>query len=186
MKPRRPIPISGRASRSLRPSSMSQATPSASASSRRSSMPSPPCIERAGLASPEGTPADIWARGFAETYRTELRPEASGRAREIVTANADFYDRMADLSRQAGNIAGFVAATAMGWKGSVGGPAYQGGIHIRRRRLLCRLEDRAPQRPEDHALAMAAAPSRPRRPSAVAAAPVAWRNKIAVRVRIAV
>lgn len=48
-------------------------------------------------ASPESTPADIWAQGFAETYRTELRPEASGRAREIVTANADFYDRIASL-----------------------------------------------------------------------------------------
>ena len=48
-------------------------------------------------ASPEDTPTDIWTRGFAETYRTELRPEASGRAREIVMANADFYDRIADL-----------------------------------------------------------------------------------------
>jgi hypothetical protein len=54
---------------------------------------------RTSLASapPESTPADIWTRGFAETYRTELRPEASGRAREIVMANADFYDRIAGL-----------------------------------------------------------------------------------------
>lgn len=54
---------------------------------------------RAALASapPGSTPADIWARGFVETYRTELRPEASGRAHEIVAANADFYDGAARL-----------------------------------------------------------------------------------------
>lgn len=54
---------------------------------------------RAALASaPAGSsPADIWTRGFAETYRTELRPEAQGRAREIVAANAAFYEDMAGL-----------------------------------------------------------------------------------------
>ncbi|WP_162918375.1 hypothetical protein [Taklimakanibacter deserti] len=54
---------------------------------------------RAALASaPQGSaPADIWARGFAETYRTELRPEAPERARAIVAANADFYDGVAGL-----------------------------------------------------------------------------------------
>jgi hypothetical protein len=39
----------------------------------------------------------IWQRGFAETYRTELRPEASGRAGEIVAANAQFYRDAARL-----------------------------------------------------------------------------------------
>ena len=54
---------------------------------------------RAALASvPSGTPPEeAWTRGFAETYRTELRPEASGRAHEIVAANADFYIEMANL-----------------------------------------------------------------------------------------
>jgi hypothetical protein len=54
---------------------------------------------RAALASapPGSTPADIWVQGFAETYRTELRPEASQRAREIVAANASFYEEVARL-----------------------------------------------------------------------------------------
>jgi len=54
---------------------------------------------RAALASapPESAPADIWARGFAETYRTELRPEAPERAHAIVAANAGFYDDVAGL-----------------------------------------------------------------------------------------
>jgi hypothetical protein len=42
-------------------------------------------------------PADIWAQGFVETYRTELRPEGSERAREIVAANRSFYEDMARL-----------------------------------------------------------------------------------------
>ncbi len=48
---------------------------------------------RAALASaPSGTdPLETWQCGFAETYRTELRPEAGHRAGEIVAANKDFY-----------------------------------------------------------------------------------------------
>ena len=54
---------------------------------------------RAALATapPGSAPADIWTQGFAETYRTELRPEASQRAREIVAANAGFYEDMARI-----------------------------------------------------------------------------------------
>jgi hypothetical protein len=54
---------------------------------------------RAAVASalPETSAADIWALGFAETYRTELRPESSQRAREIVAANAGFYEDVARL-----------------------------------------------------------------------------------------
>jgi len=54
---------------------------------------------RAALASalPGSAAADIWAQGFAETYRTELRPEASERGREIVAANAAFYEEIARL-----------------------------------------------------------------------------------------
>jgi hypothetical protein len=36
-------------------------------------------------------PLGIWQRGYAETYRTELRPESADRASEIVVANAGFY-----------------------------------------------------------------------------------------------
>ncbi len=45
----------------------------------------------------ESAPLDIWRRGFEETYRTELRPEAAGRAGEIVAANAAFYAEAARL-----------------------------------------------------------------------------------------
>jgi hypothetical protein len=36
-------------------------------------------------------PLDLWQRGLAETYRTELRPESADRARAIVAANAPYY-----------------------------------------------------------------------------------------------
>lgn len=54
---------------------------------------------RAAVASAgkDAAPADIWRRGFEETYRTELRPESGGRAGEIVAANAAFYDEAARL-----------------------------------------------------------------------------------------
>lgn len=54
---------------------------------------------RAALASaPAGSdPVEIWAHGFAETYRTELRPEAGGRARDIVAADAEFYSVAAGI-----------------------------------------------------------------------------------------
>jgi hypothetical protein len=53
---------------------------------------------RAALASgpAQGEALDIWRRGFEETYRTELRPEAGHRAAEIVIANQAFY---ADAAR---------------------------------------------------------------------------------------
>jgi hypothetical protein len=34
---------------------------------------------------------ELWRRGLAETYRTELRPESADRARAIVAANAAYY-----------------------------------------------------------------------------------------------
>jgi hypothetical protein len=48
-------------------------------------------------APPDCKPVDIWRRGFEETYRTELRPEAGNRAGEIVAANAAFYAEAARL-----------------------------------------------------------------------------------------
>lgn len=54
---------------------------------------------RAALASapPGSAAADIWRRGFEETYRTELRPESGSRAGELVAANAAFYEKAAGL-----------------------------------------------------------------------------------------
>jgi hypothetical protein len=43
-----------------------------------------------GLGETDDPPA-LWAAGFAATYGTELRPETSGRAPDIVAANADYY-----------------------------------------------------------------------------------------------
>ena len=45
----------------------------------------------AGLARPNDAPLDIWRRGFALTYKTELRPEPPARADSIISANADYY-----------------------------------------------------------------------------------------------
>jgi len=43
------------------------------------------------LARPDEGPLDLWRRGLAETYRTELRPESNDRARAIVAADAPYY-----------------------------------------------------------------------------------------------
>lgn len=48
-------------------------------------------------ASRDSTAADIWRRGFEETYRTELRPESGARAGEIVAVNASFYEAAAGM-----------------------------------------------------------------------------------------
>jgi hypothetical protein len=49
------------------------------------------------IAGPEADPLTTWQRGYAETYRTELRPEGKARAGEIVAANAQFYREAARL-----------------------------------------------------------------------------------------
>ena len=66
---------------------------------------------RAALASapPHSEAPDIWRRGFEETYRTELRPEAGHRAGEIVAANETFY---ADAAR----FIGKPEVSAVSWK----------------------------------------------------------------------
>lgn len=52
----------------------------------------------AGLAStPVDDPLMAWQQGFAETYRTELRPEDSSRAAAIVAADADYYHQATRL-----------------------------------------------------------------------------------------
>ena len=42
---------------------------------------------------PRFTPAELWSRAFAETYRTELRAERGDQAERLYRAYADRYDR---------------------------------------------------------------------------------------------
>ena len=50
---------------------------------------------------------NFWARGFRESYRTELRPESSdGKSKEIVAKYADRYTRLMDIIYGAPNEAG--------------------------------------------------------------------------------
>ena len=42
-------------------------------------------------------PAELWTRGLAASYATELRSETAARARELYGANADFFDAAARL-----------------------------------------------------------------------------------------
>jgi hypothetical protein len=48
------------------------------------------------LARPGDDALKLWQRGLAETYRTELRAESSGRAGELVAANAQYYRALTD------------------------------------------------------------------------------------------
>jgi hypothetical protein len=48
-------------------------------------------------APPQSDALEIWTHGFAETYRTELRPEAGNRAKDIVATNAKFYAEAAGI-----------------------------------------------------------------------------------------
>lgn len=48
------------------------------------------------LARPGDDALELWRRGLAETYRTELRPESDDRSRDIVAANAPFYRAVTD------------------------------------------------------------------------------------------
>ncbi len=51
--------------------------------------------QSAPLVAPKATAADIWGRGFYESYRTELRPESSvGRSKEIVERFSERYDSL--------------------------------------------------------------------------------------------
>lgn len=50
------------------------------------------------LLGPDATAADVWARGLAESYRTELRPESpDARARQIVERAPDRYAEMSRI-----------------------------------------------------------------------------------------
>jgi hypothetical protein len=67
---------------------------------------------------PLGQPGDdaleLWRRGLAETYRTELRPEPGDRARGIVAANAPYYRAVTDAVLGPGWVAGGVQPVSWG------------------------------------------------------------------------
>lgn len=68
---------------------------------------------------PLGRPGDdaleLWRRGLAETYRTELRPESGDRARSIVAANAPYYRAVTEAVLGPGWVAGGTEQ-ADGWR----------------------------------------------------------------------
>jgi hypothetical protein len=76
------------------------------------------------LARPGDDALKLWQRGLAETYRTELRAESSGRAGELVAANAPYYQALTD------------AVLGPGWVATAGpnDPAAH-GVSWRRRRI---------------------------------------------------
>jgi hypothetical protein len=47
---------------------------------------------------PNGSPDEQWSKLFAETYRTEFRPERAGRNTEIISANKEYFDEAARLN----------------------------------------------------------------------------------------
>jgi hypothetical protein len=53
-------------------------------------------------------PLAAWQQGFAETYRTELRPETASRAAELVAADAEYY-------REAARLLGSPSSQAVNW-----------------------------------------------------------------------
>ena len=76
-------------------------------------------------------PADLWTRGFTETYRAELRSEGPGKGAEIYAQNAARYDALtpsalaltkwdvtaeADGSFDAGNSSGRRFRARMAWR----------------------------------------------------------------------
>ena len=62
--------------------------------------------ETVPLLPPRFTPGDLWPRGFAETYRTELRPERAGRPRQLYEASSARYDALARWVISTGAVPG--------------------------------------------------------------------------------
>ena len=58
---------------------------------------------------------ELWRRGLAETYRTELRPESRDRARGIVAANAPYYRAVTEAVLGPAWVASG-SETAAGWR----------------------------------------------------------------------
>ncbi|HUE45617.1 MAG TPA: hypothetical protein VMO81_05120 [Aestuariivirgaceae bacterium] len=66
------------------------------------------------LGRPGDDALDLWRRGLAETYRTELRPEPADRAHGIVAANAPWYRAVTETVLGPGWIAGNVPPVSWG------------------------------------------------------------------------
>jgi hypothetical protein len=66
------------------------------------------------LGRPGDDTLDLWRRGLAETYRTELRPEPGDRARAIVAANASYYRAVTNAVLGPGWVAG--GAPPVSWR----------------------------------------------------------------------
>jgi hypothetical protein len=66
------------------------------------------------LGRPGDDALDLWRRGLAETYRTELRPEPADRARAIVAANAPWYRAVTEAVLGPGWVAGGVPPVSWG------------------------------------------------------------------------
>lgn len=75
------------------------------------------------LARPGDGPIELWQRGLAETYRTELRAEAASRAGEIVAADPDYYRSVTEAVLGVGwsAVSGPEAAAVRLWRRRVGG-----------------------------------------------------------------
>ena len=167
---RRPIPISGRASRSPRLSSMSRRCQPPARDRGRRRCASPPCIERACLGARSAMPLLTSGSGASRNLCTELRPERPRpRPRDRHRQRAISITEWPRLRWQAGNHCR-LRGTRRRWAGkaSVGGAARQGGLHFRWRRRLSGLEDRTPHRPQITLTRLAAPPPGARRPSAAA------------------
>lgn len=67
------------------------------------------------LGRPGDDALDLWRRGLAETYRTELRPEPGDRARGIVEADAPYYRAVTEAVLGPGWVASG-SETTEGWR----------------------------------------------------------------------
>lgn len=72
------------------------------------------------LTRPGDGPIELWERGLAETYRTELRSEPAGRARQIVEANAGYYASVTE------------AVLGTGWTAPLSEPPHPLSLRLRR------------------------------------------------------
>jgi hypothetical protein len=68
------------------------------------------------------TATALWRRAFAETYRTELRVEGSGRAGEIYAWNPARYDRLTGPALRAAGLAPAPTQDGQGFRIAIGAP----------------------------------------------------------------
>ena len=112
-----------------------------------------------------GDPLEIWRRGFALTYASELRAERKDRSGSIVDTEPERYRRFgaAAIAVAGATRGGRLGPLSPAGQDAVAGAARQGGDHLRRRRRLSGLEDQPPRRDADRDQALAAPLADPRR-----------------------